>query len=124
MVSFLSEHPRACGENAAAGLGFRGGCGTSPRMRGKPRGIGDQGKLRRNIPAHAGKTVERQPIIILGQEHPRACGENGWWLRCAPPGGGTSPRMRGKPIFSTFSTISGRNIPAHAGKTPHPPQDS
>ena len=49
-------HPRACGENFT--LPFKVICslGSSPRMRGKQRGIICQQMFSRLIPAHAGKT--------------------------------------------------------------------
>ena len=34
------EHPRVCGENDFLNLNLEAGDGTSPRMRGKLRGIG------------------------------------------------------------------------------------
>ena len=51
-----AEHPRACGENFENLARLYHIIGTSPRMRGKPRFSGSQGKGVRNIPAHAGKT--------------------------------------------------------------------
>ena len=51
-----SDHPRACGANAAIFCTGDGICGSSPRMRGK-RDHGVVGvKPRRIIPAHAGQT--------------------------------------------------------------------
>jgi len=72
----MGEHPRARGEN----LGFvnipRGDAGTSPRTRGKLAFFQDFYRNRRNIPAHAGKTVTEQQRNSELREHPRARGEN------------------------------------------------
>ena len=113
----LKEHPRARGENMVA-VGFpRVGVGTSPRTRGKPADVLNQALRSRNIPAHAGKTIDRYIEKGTGAEHPRARGENlgeeKWGD--APPG--TSPRTRGKPPQGPGLDDAIRNIPAHAGKT-------
>ena len=111
------EHPRACGENETGFMPPASWKGTSPRMRGKRRRSRWCRRGRRNIPAHAGKTVSVQPQTTTEEEHPRACGEN--FLKCGQCAvhKGTSPRMRGKPqgVPGGFNEI--RNIPAHAGKT-------
>ena len=133
------EHPRARGENLVKfdnGFETRG---TSPRTRGKPgRGSG-AGGTPRNIPAHAGKTCGAPYTPAPNQEHPRARGENvafpfrhrGFqgtsprtrgkrprWCAAPHPERGTSPRTRGKPAVTWCGLPKGRNIPAHAGKTP------
>ena len=51
-----SEHPRVCGENSAASRRSPRKPGTSPRMRGKLGTRQTFGRVRRNIPAYAGKT--------------------------------------------------------------------
>ena len=50
------EHPRVCGENRVRTFDIGKGCGTSPRMRGKPPPFGKRPGRSRNIPAYAGKT--------------------------------------------------------------------
>ena len=52
-----TDHPRACGANAADMLGISESTGSSPRMRGKHRRIGGRFNLFRIIPAHAGQTA-------------------------------------------------------------------
>ena len=91
--------------------------GTSPRTRGKPNRPGSVHEIKRNIPAHAGKTLLRSSRRRFRPEHPRARGENfcgaGHWF--APSG--TSPRTRGKRTQTHHHHAPQRNIPAHAGKT-------
>ena len=73
--------------------------------------------MRRNIPAHAGKTWVCRPRSAPTKEHPRARGENVRIVSEAAGDGGTSPRTRGKLEKPEYCYFSGRNIPAHAGKT-------
>ena len=49
--------------------------------------------------------------------HPRACGENTIADQLLHLLVGSSPRMRGKPLFQIFALAEPRLIPAHAGKT-------
>ena len=69
------------------------------------------------IPAHAGKTLQKQNPQTRARAHPRACGEN--LGKISPPlsRAGSSPRMRGKLPPFQIETTAVRLIPAHAGKT-------
>ena len=91
-------HPRACGENLLGQRSGGGMLGSSPRMRGKPRGAPYLPRWRGLIPAHAGKTLATRRLRRRKRAHPRACGENRanptLW-QCVL---GSSPRMRGKRI--------------------------
>ena len=91
------EHPRVCGENVMVRKIRVCVKGTSPRMRGKLYQMVLVYRLRRNIPAYAGKTLEIGEAPPGYEEHPRVCGENR--NQFSRPVGtiGTSPRMRGKP---------------------------
>ena len=71
----------------------------------------------RNIPAYAGKTILTHCGHVMAEEHPRVCGENDRGLLDTIKGGGTSPRMRGKPLVKAEQFAGFRNIPAYAGKT-------
>ena len=51
-----AAHPRVCGENLRRWRGARGGLGSSPRVRGKPRVVGVGAPPAGLIPACAGKT--------------------------------------------------------------------
>ena len=111
------EHPRPHGENL--GEYYTGGIegGTSPPTRGKP-GTGPVHRHhQRNIPAHTGKTTRAGWAAWGCSEHPRPHGENrlrglGQRLRH-----GTSPPTRGKRCPPQSRHQTGRNIPAHTGKT-------
>ena len=97
------EHPRARGENYGEFDKQIGEGGTSPRTRGKHPRVLTQLLLKRNIPAHAGKT--RSPAVVCSPatEHPRARGENQPTAHPATPATGTSPRTRGKPKVNSRS---------------------
>ena len=86
-------------------------------MRGKPGWTRPPAALSGLIPAHAGKTEGGQVNRVLGEAHPRACGENDWTDLDTNGAAGSSPRMRGKPGLVTFNKGIGGLIPAHAGKT-------
>ena len=104
------EHPRVCGENASSTCMISMMVGTSPRTRGKLPTWNRRGRLRRNIPAYAGKTFEQ----VYEQDE---TGENLNAPSSALGAVGTSPRTRGKPAIQFFVVGYKRNIPAYAGKT-------
>ena len=117
-------HPRACGENLARLASPSPWPGSSPRVRGKHRVGGLLGDDAGLIPARAGKTVLAALQVARCQAHPRACGENGHFLRASP---GSSPRVRGKRRGYRGDARAGGLIPARAGKTrgrpaPSPPR--
>ena len=91
--------------------------GTSPRTRGKLRGVRGAFFCGGNIPAHAGKTRGRERQRGEPREHPRARGENNYPRLLPDWRYGTSPRTRGKQKPGALVPASGGNIPAHAGKT-------
>ena len=111
-------HPRACGENARASSWIAWILGSSPRMRGKQTMSFLKLKTTGLIPAHAGKTCPPTLPGNTNPAHPRACGENVVAETITAAGGGSSPRMRGKPLRQDVFKPARGLIPAHAGKTP------
>ena len=112
-----AAHPRACGENRPLLAPYVPLGGSSPRMRGKLRELRHRLRDRGLIPAHAGKTRVTSRSGSAGPAHPRACGENLLIALDTANVTGSSPRMRGKRMFSSWSCTTGGLIPAHAGKT-------
>ena len=110
-------HPRAGGENERRRSRRRGRPGSSPRGRGKQRGLVDDPHRARLIPARAGKTIGRLAPSSLTQAHPRAGGENERRRSRRRGRPGSSPRGRGKRIADLVEVIAERLIPARAGKT-------
>ena len=131
------DHPRACGENAAATRTERVGRGSPPRMRGKlplrssvrqrigitPAHAGKhdaEGRARQVpgiTPAHAGKTFTFKAFFRISRDHPRACGENFSLPHDFQPWSGSPPRMRGKQDPQLPLRLISGITPAHAGKT-------
>ena len=136
-----AAHPRVCGENLVLGGRAWGWVGSSPRVRGK-LGLGAQRPPRRGssprvrgkpgrapahpvrlglIPACAGKTGRRGDALRAYPAHPRVCGENIGAHIETISGAGSSPRVRGKRMGEVAGVLSGRLIPACAGKTSRTP---
>ena len=110
-------HPRSRGENGTRRCSVRVRRGSSPLTRGKLTGACTCVFRWGLIPAHAGKTLERQPPSERTRAHPRSRGENGGVAKKERSGVGSSPLTRGKPERSTCQRSSHGLIPAHAGKT-------
>ena len=132
-----AAHPRVCGENLVLGGRAWGWVGSSPRVRGK-LGLGAQRPPRRGssprvrgkpgrapahpvrlglIPACAGKTGRRGYALRAYPAHPRVCGENLNRMWQIASHGGSSPRVRGKPLPRLRDLLEPGLIPACAGKT-------
>ena len=91
--------------------------GSSPLTRGKPGSSSGRQCRSRLIPAHAGKTNAALDCGGHWRAHPRSRGENGRLGRLTRRCPGSSPLTRGKPRSHPACELSGRLIPAHAGKT-------
>ena len=117
MFTPYSDHPRACGANVIHVEIRVHHCGSSPRMRGKPRARHVMRCARRIIPAHAGQTPFSATNSRSKKDHPRACGANHmqWLIEVFIHG--SSPRMRGKQKLTQRVRVICRIIPAHAGQT-------
>ena len=116
-ASFGWAHPRSRGENRLPGERRRMSYGSSPLTRGKRQSPASEADLMGLIPAHAGKTVPREPTRRPCAAHPRSRGEN-LSLRIGNSViDGSSPLTRGKLVLvGEFVELHGL-IPAHAGKT-------
>ena len=113
-----AAHPRSRGENAVMATPEVVAAGSSPLTRGKHLLALHAERLKRLIPAHAGKTYCQDCQAQTWPAHPRSRGEN---QGHADPGRverGSSPLTRGKRELSTLGAASQGLIPAHAGKTP------
>ena len=119
------DHPRACGENLPLRMPSRPLGGSPPRVRGKPDALCARGQRRRITPARAGKTLRRRGVRGMGEDHPRACGENASPARPVFRPGGSPPRVRGKRTARSDCGGTPGITPARAGKTltaiPSPP---
>ena len=116
-TGYGTDHPRACGANAANGANAVSHFGSSPRMRGKLADRFGSVENRRIIPAHAGQTGSVSGHVNAEADHPRACGANPSPDNIQSVGDGSSPRMRGKLFHNCSVVCFVRIIPAHAGQT-------
>ena len=57
------------------------------------------------IPAHAGLTKEHLNPLYFNGDHPRACGAHIQQLMHADSIQGSSPRMRGSPLFNFLNSF-------------------
>ncbi len=119
LVLWLTDHPRACGENIFVEQQRQPLIGSPPRMRGKLLRPDTPVREPRITPAHAGKTAHRGRTFLSRSDHPRACGENLLPFITFRDILGSPPRMRGKPPRVGRCLPAPRITPAHAGKT-HP----
>ena len=86
-----------CGENSSSARLESRRQGSPPRVRGKLYPRLTVSKLAGITPACAGKTLDSHSINDAIKDHPRVCGENPVILPSWMRGGGSPPRVRGKP---------------------------
>ena len=111
------DHPRACGANPVQLTWNCPGTGSSPRVRGKLKGVFAGAGTLRIIPARAGQTRSMSPHSSPYPDHPRACGANENAASVAVAESGSSPRVRGKRRCPRVTSPVNRIIPARAGQT-------
>ena len=111
------DHPRACGAHKLSAACRILSGGSSPRMRGSPRGGRHDIHEIGIIPAHAGLTLARHIRAYQAGDHPRACGAHAVTKDAVKALRGSSPRMRGSRIMIESWLFNGGIIPAHAGLT-------
>ena len=116
-ISPERDHPRVCGEHNRKVLTMCSEEGSSPRVRGtRVLGRDDEAELG-IIPACAGNTSQHRPALPSFWDHPRVCGEHTSLQVMNILGKGSSPRVRGTPLYADLSALSVGIIPACAGNT-------
>ena len=117
MCRIMWDHPRVCGEHRTLSRKKSASAGSSPRVRGtlQPRRflIASHGI----IPAYAGNTTRVLASPTFQRDHPRVCGEHFSKQVRTVVYVGSSPRMRGTPVFLESSYCPVGIIPAYAGNT-------
>ncbi len=91
--------------------------GSSPRVRGTRQGYKRNAMTGRFIPASAGNSHFSVPPPNNRPVHPRECGELKLTLDLPGDRAGSSPRVRGTPIFLFLRRTIDRFIPASAGNS-------
>ena len=115
--------PARAGETPALS-DSHGGCGPSPRVRGKRGPIISRHLRGGSIPARAGETSPSTNTPPLQAVHPRACGGNQFSDGFKTEDEGPSPRVRGKQQPTRPFGAGVRSIPARAGETRSRPGSS
>ena len=92
----LWAHPRSRGENLRLAEEGMDVLGSSPLTRGKLRGGPGRPETQGLIPAHAGKTLDRDRLLTATKAHPRSRGENRAVMSTCVCCAGSSPLTRGK----------------------------
>ena len=111
------DHPRVCGEHSPYLGMYSCWKGSSPRMRGTRSMVTMVVRTIGIIPAYAGNTCFLAHAERFGWDHPRVCGEHAIDRKTQKGNTGSSPRMRGTPIWQArWSGVAGI-IPAYAGNT-------
>ena len=88
-------HPHVCGEHGHNNLKPSATAGSSPRMRGTPRGKSKRRVGMGLIPTYAGNTLATSDSPQVVWAHPHVCGEHARRCSLRPNRRGSSPRMRG-----------------------------
>ena len=111
------DHPRVCGEQAAALGGEWRAEGSPPRVRGT--GLDPPaGRMEERItPACAGNRLKVTPIYEDFEDHPRVCGEQRERKWKALLKRGSPPRVRGTDSPATPAGSAQRITPACAGNS-------
>jgi len=112
-----AAHPRACGDHIPPKIARFRYDGSSPRVRGPPRGRTPRQPTRRLIPARAGTTIRIPSPRSAGTAHPRACGDHSSDPILRASISGSSPRVRGPRGRHHEPDDDDRLIPARAGTT-------
>lgn len=90
--------------------------GSSPRLRGRVRDLGDEREHVGVIPAPTGKSSRPLGGRSPPRGHPRAYGEEAAYMRHLKMMPGSSPRLRGRVFYVANGRHAVRVIPAPTGK--------
>ena len=117
--TFAKKHPRGCGEEGPRGSDAGVVWETPPRVRGRGNGLRLLLPELGNTPAGAGKSLYELLFRVLGQKHPRGCGEELLPEPGIPVITETPPRVRGRVDYDGAPGVTPGNTPAGAGKSFH-----
>ena len=112
-----ADHPRRCGENGDPSIGKYIQTGSPPQVRGKRRETCHRLHVLGITPAGAGKTERYDRPPKHGEDHPRRCGENLFFIPCDAAVAGSPPQVRGKLAARNAEVVAFGITPAGAGKT-------
>ena len=113
----IGDHPRVCGEHRLCVSCPSLAAGSSPRVRGTRIRARRRRAAEGIIPACAGNTTPARTVTRSSRDHPRVCGEHKFRDDAARDAWGSSPRVRGTPLWSPQTHGRAGIIPACAGNT-------
>ena len=117
MVTRLTVHPHACGDDVRIGAGHHATPGSPPRVWGRLAHWPRQLHAHRFTPTRVGTT---SCSVIHGSRatvHPHACGDDQRVLALVRPGDGSPPRVWGRPAPAGSSLNPVRFTPTRVGTT-------
>ena len=110
-------HPRRCGDHTISARFMRLDWGSSPQVRGPRHAWYKMVERRRLIPAGAGTTRGTDSAWLSCGAHPRRCGDHDHHAPSISSVAGSSPQVRGPPVWlGGLADLRGL-IPAGAGTT-------
>ena len=98
--------------------------GSPPRVRGRVLCGSYIEFVIRITPARAGKSGKNRQYRDQKEDHPRACGEEGYVPYCPRRFGGSPPRVRGRVTGQILQRVDVGITPARAGKRQVPGKGS
>ena len=110
-------HPRSRGDHPLRSLRLMSRTGSSPLARGPPVKVTDLATGKGLIPARAGTTMMRAPMLSHSRAHPRSRGDHFAACELSLLVQGSSPLARGPHEESSGDFVGGGLIPARAGTT-------
>ena len=111
------DHPRMCGEHWRSLSVYELVMGSSPHVRGTPKGDNHGFHPEGIIPACAGNTANKLADRWGLRDHPRMCGEHAKATIIRGDSKGSSPHVRGTPAVPDEQGETRGIIPACAGNT-------
>ena len=90
------DHPRVCGEKYGGQSRLPETQGSPPRVRGKAGRLERLRRTARITPACAGKSASSAVTSISARDHPRVCGEKGFFYCICNLKNGITPACAGK----------------------------
>ena len=115
IIGATRDHPRVCGECVHRRRPPRHGVGSSPRVRGMQERTTVDHAITGIIPACAGNAPGRRCTAGIAPDHPRVCGECGYFSDDGVKEVGSSPRVRGMHRWHAIADALIGIIPACAG---------
>ena len=122
MPRWRRVYPRVCGGTSVMAAVARSTEGLSPRVRGNLSSFLIASIVIGSIPACAGEPPSCSPGRRTARVYPRVCGGTVSAVQAGLRAAGLSPRVRGNPSISAWSSRMSGSIPACAGEpaTPMP----